>query len=918
MATNTNTAPSLDKIASLLGIGSNELDSLLYEEFKVISADPIESIRHPSDPKEFIQYALEQIDQLAADPKYLPVLKKIIHRDEPRKFYFYPNELEAISRILLAIENNVYYQIDLDELDLYTLPTLLGRLPRLQRLKICNNKLLDISIVADLPDLQELIANDNQVNDINFLGSNTKLRVLCLNRNNIKSTYEVLKTLPALRELELAGNRINDILVRPILENPYLEKVVLSDNPINAPLNILNDIEGLRAYFDIVFMANAGRGETISKNSITQNGPMQRKTKRNTKSIASEPNAPNEVQAQSAAENNPGERNTGINTPEPAQEQTVAAESSTAEPGTASKDDHPASETEQASEAKQYISNPIRNILLRGNPRDNLLDIEKLSSIFYNLIANSDNNGEHFFGLFGRWGRGKTFFWKYILDHRLDPKKYIPIEFHAWKYQDTPGIWAYLYNTLNEAYLGDKPKWYQLVKWIKYYKKILILNGQRGKLPILVGFLVSLGVAVGVYYYNYYFKGDKTVQTVLRIGIPISAISMLVYITKTFKTDARKIILSLTSSVNFNSQLGFQHEIQQELKYLLKAWIPDQKLKKKKDGEQEKAEEEKVAQKRIFLFIDDIDRCSEDKIIQIVDYIRVLLHCPAIQDRVTVLAAIDERILLHAIQDKYKDFIANKDNDATYKELCREYMDKLFLAGLKLGPLTVFEKRQIVEGFTRDDTAKEDETTQSATNGIKSSKVGEIISHTGKKESVIERQKPTPETGDVKVAIPEVGLPKSEQAGNDIPQAQTEETVIPVKPIQIASTARKEYPYEKWEQEFIKDILARNTESTPRSIRVYTYRYLLGKQLVEKALIEGKIAWSQWYNTKEAKQCFAIKLLHYGFKSDTEHLLSDYQKFISEYDENKSFNENVYGYNISLNQELGSIMFQVLTMIIAY
>jgi hypothetical protein len=923
MATNSTTAANLDKIASLLEIETQELVSLLNNEFQTLSADPLEAERISIDnglkrkifsPTSvvskgtllnnrsiFIEFALEKIGQLAADQKHLQVLRKLIHRDEPRKFYFYPNELEAINRIFFVIENNGY-ELDLNKLDLYTIPPLLLRIRNLQKLVISDNELQNISDVATLRDLQVLIACDNKINDIEFLHKNTQLQILNLSRNNIKSNYEVFKSMPELRELELAGNRITDTLVRPILENPHIEKVLLTDNPINAPLDMLNDLARLRAHFGITIDAPVA-GDT--KGIFSVKGSF-------------EPNAPNEVQAPSVEDNTTGELNAEPNAPAPEQEQTIAAETSAAEAGPANKDDHPASEGEQATEEKQYISNPIRNILLRGNPRDNLLDIEKLSSIFYNLIANSDSNGEHFFGLFGRWGRGKTFFWKYILNKRLDPKKYIPIEFHAWKYQDTPGIWAYLYNTLNEAYLGDKPKWYQLAKWIKYYKKILILNGQRGKLPILVGFLVSLGIAVGVYYYNDYFKGDKTVQTVLRIGIPISAISMLVYITKTFKTDARTIILSLTSSVNFNSQLGFQHEIQQELKYLLKAWIPDQKPKKKKAGEQETEEEKKVDQKRIFLFIDDIDRCSEDKIIQIVDYIRVLLHCPAIQDRVTVLAAIDERILLHAIQDKYKDFIANKDNDATYKELCREYMDKLFLAGLKLGPLTVFEKRQIVEGFTREDTAKDDETTQSATNGIKSSKVGEIISQTGKKESVIERQEPTPEKGDVQVAIPEIGLPKSEPAGNDIPQEQTEATVTPVKPIPIASTARKEYPYEKWEQEFIKDILARNTESTPRSIRVYTYRYLLGKQLVEKALIEGKIAWSQWYNTKEAKQCFAIKLLHYGFKSDTEHLLSDYQKFISEYDENKSFNENVYGYNISLNQELGSIMFQVLTMIIAY
>src|SRR5690606_15543594 len=128
------------------------------------------------------------------------------------------------------------------------------------------------------------------------------------------------------------------------------------------------------------------------------------------------------------------------------------------------------------------------------------------------------------------------------------------------------------------------------------------------------------------------------------------------YLNKAYKADAKKIISQATTNVSFKTQLGLQHEIQQELIYLLKAWIPVVN----------------ETSRRIFLFIDDVDRCSEDKIIQIVDYIRVLLHDRDIQDRVTVLAAIDERILLHAIQKKYKNFIEDKDNDATYKELCRE------------------------------------------------------------------------------------------------------------------------------------------------------------------------------------------------------------------------------------------------------
>ena len=852
MATEPNIEPTLESIASLLGVAAGELSNILNFEYRTLKSIPVEARKYPlAGVDRFVKFALENIAKIASDQKnekYVEVLRRIIHRDEPRKLYYFLNELEAISRILFFIDHTDQRELSLDNLDLHSLPSLLRRTRNLQALNISKNRIQDISIISTLRDLRLLIADDNLVTDIGPLKDAKKLQVLNLNRNNVKTNYSVFKHLPLLREVKLAGNRINNDLVKEILESPYIQLIGLEDNPIDAPLKFLTDIASLRSFFNIHIPAQA-------------NDPA-------TETATPQPPVEEVVQQQKVVDN--------INIP------TIDENGN---------DSPPATPTADSPKEEVFLSYATRDIRLKGNPDKVLLDVEKLSGIFYDLISNSDSNGEHFFGLFGRWGRGKTFFWKYILKNNLDRKKYIPIEFHAWKYQDTPGIWAYLYNTLNDAYLGEKPKVYQVTKWCAWYWKLILLNNQRGRLLSLIVFIISLAASIGVLVYNDFFDGNDAVKISLGIGIPVWLISILTYLVKTFKPDARKIISSLTTNVNFKSQLGFQHEIQQELKYLLKAWIPEkQKFKK-----------------RVFLFIDDIDRCSEDKIIQIVDYIRVLLHCEEIQDRITVLAAIDERILLHAIQNKYEQFIENKENDATHKELCREYMDKLFLAGLKLGPLTEYEKRQIVDGFTGMDTSKSE--TREAKSGMDPNIVGDIINESN------------PTKADIHGTALEKNPPDALTnvlAGTVSPFLNTPRASIPITPTPINSTAYEQFPYEKWEQEFIKNILARNTESTPRSIRVYTYRYLLGKQLVEKALTEEKASWIQWYNTKEAKQCFATKLLYYGFSSDIDHLLADYKRFINDYDENRSVNVKISGYEIPLNQELGSIMFQVLTMIIAY
>lgn len=99
---------------------------------------------------------------------------------------------------------------------------------------------------------------------------------------------------------------------------------------------------------------------------------------------------------------------------------------------------------------------------------------------------------------------------------------------------------------------------------------------------------------------------------------------------------------------------------------------------------------------------------------------------------------------------------------------------------------------------------------------------------------------------------------------------------------------------------------------------MYTYRYLLGKKLIEKPLIDGQPSCDQWYNTDAAKVFFALNLYHYTYKSDVDDLYSSYRSFMRNYDDNNSVDAKIYNFSLKLNQKLGSIMYQTLTMIVAY
>ncbi len=861
MAERKDISPLDENIARILGRSPEEISELLKNEFEVIRADKVDSQHHPENFGEFKNFANDFINNYVLhNDAYKKTLNKLVEREGPRRFYFYSNELDAVSRIFEAIENGSVY-LTLHNLNLISLPPVIKKLRKLETLYIDGNKITELSVLNNFTNLRELNADSNPLTEISLLSKNLNLEVLSLNNCKMQSSFDFLQSLSKLRILYLNDNNINDTRVLPLLKIPSLEIINLSGKPLDTEPAILNDLQKIREHYNI----NIESTDVSKKTQENKNEIKGKATKVE----------PTEVKIE---------------------EKIIAQESSDASIEKPKPED---SKKEPEDEFRSYATGKIS---LMGSPERNLLDVEKLSKIFYDFIADCQDNSEQFFGLFGRWGRGKTHLWRYLRDHNIEKSRFIPVEFHAWKYQDTPGLWAYLYAELNKVYFEDNETNKNPVS--KYYSKavkLIRLNFVRGKILkpaflFLSGILLSTLLFVILQSYTDWFNETYVLLPSL-IGLVGINVAALVNQIEKYKDGAKHIISQITSNVNFRNQLGLQHEIQEELRFLLEAWIP----KKQKE------------KKRILLFIDDIDRCSEDKIIQIVDYIRVLLDESEIQSRITILAAIDERILIHAIQNKYRKFVENKDNDATFKELCREYMDKLFLAGLKLGLLTGFEKDEMVEGFTKRYLKKEKEIINVPDNK-EPPIVGQDKSVTGKSMMSYDTSKIPPSrkviTDVFEDSNPSINSKK--ETSTDTSSKKNEEEKVDV------NREGADYLLEKWEQDFLKEIMEKNNEATPRSIRVYTFRYLLGKKLIEKPLKPGEPSWNQWYNKKDAKRCFALKLFHYTYKSDVDELNSKYRDFMTNYKDENQVNEKIYNFSLTLNQKLGSIMYQTLTMIVAY
>jgi len=421
--------------------------------------------------------------------------------------------------------------------------------------------------------------------------------------------------------------------------------------------------------------------------------------------------------------------------------------------------------------------------------------VKTVASVFADHISKLQEETGQMVGIFGKWGRGKTYFKKEVEGiFKKENSKYdfTIIDFHAWKYQDTPAIWAYLYECLSDEYFGSQ--WF-----IKNWRKFK-LNFQREKSNIIKDILF-LGIAFSLFtsILSLFKSGNlglfgNLIDTIKNNWWQTisggTIISSLLKFWKREGTNAHELLKKYSKGISFNQHLGVQAEIEKELVILLKTWIADK------------------SKERLIFFVDDIDRCSEKKIIEIVDSLRVMLEHPEIVKRVIVLVAIDEEKLAMAIRYKYREFYPpTSENYKILDDLTREYMDKLFISGIKLQALNSDNVNEFISTLVEQDWK---DITQNRLSSEEKTPKEQV--HLGRTELEIDNEK------------------KEEVLSENVESSHT--TTVNTK----SETYLEELEASDVKDMFREEFMELKEELTPRQIRILYYRFQLAKNLYIKLL----------------------------------------------------------------------------------
>ena len=279
-------------------------------------------------------------------------------------------------------------------------------------------------------------------------------------------------------------------------------------------------------------------------------------------------------------------------------------------------------------------------------------------------ITESQSENIPMIGVFAPWGRGKSYFLNIVFDQlknrnkwsfrslikkKTTKKKYKLIKFNAWKYQDTPAIWAYLYETIYKA--ASRPQ-----KCLLFLKKLL-WSRDFGILALLI----VLSWVIGFLFKTYtsWFNNISDLTALGGIGTFITLAISFAATLRDNPVSALRIIDKYTGRKSYIECLGIQNAIESDIEDLLKILS--------------------YGKKRVILCVDDIDRCSNDKMINIVDSLRTVLENDKIRERLIVVCSIDIKKLMHGYELLYAD--GNKINNI------REQIDKVFIFSMGLAGL---------------------------------------------------------------------------------------------------------------------------------------------------------------------------------------------------------------------------------------
>ena len=300
--------------------------------------------------------------------------------------------------------------------------------------------------------------------------------------------------------------------------------------------------------------------------------------------------------------------------------------------------------------------------------------IEKIDSTEYRPFVIS---------LLGKWGSGKSSVVNFLQKKLEHDKNYAFVTFNAWQNEHCNNMGAALASCLVDNLFKNKSFFHQVSTLIKYH---LIKNTNSIKIFL---FLIVLCLFPAVVLVDDKYITNIAASEILKsfsnssykYVLPFaSSIALLAF--TYYKNPFTSKIKQLIARPDYSEHLGVSNKIKEDLTALLSS-----------EGLRYDYERYNYISKQYVIIIDDLDRCSDEKIFEVLESIKLIIDLP----NVIVVLAVDQGVLLSAVANRLLNQNERIERNEALK-LARDFLGKIIQISVELDtPNSLSLKKFIAE-----------------------------------------------------------------------------------------------------------------------------------------------------------------------------------------------------------------------------
>lgn len=305
----------------------------------------------------------------------------------------------------------------------------------------------------------------------------------------------------------------------------------------------------------------------------------------------------------------------------------------------------------------------------------------------------------------GDWGSGKTTFMN-ILRDSLEDSEHNTVRFNPWRHEDKEAVWAAFASELirelkRDTSICKKSKANFEVSKQRYWSNTT--NWEKAKSFLTIGFLASVLISLLIIWLSvvlhWIFEQTglpvgpaNSLKGVFGFGGAFGIIIGYSKIIDRFKKDVvqpvEEDLVAYASDPGYDSKTDFVSEFHEDFETILDAYLEEDE--------------------RIFIFIDDLDRCSVPRAADLMQSINLLMSD---DDRLVFILGLDRERVAAGVAAKHEEILTHLDQDRTHSDLefGYQYLEKFIQIPFLVPEPKEEDIKSLITGENEDSSLDDDE-----------------------------------------------------------------------------------------------------------------------------------------------------------------------------------------------------------------